>query len=159
MTTVPKARVLKSGDSSSKPRGSAPPEHVIELAPRTVPRTLVAWLLLGGRGAFGWGFAVFGMLIALIVVPFAMPDLASYDATTFGTVQHVEVASTTKHGDPYEWRVTYAFGDPNGQLRHGVSYSSDRVEKNSERMVEYTRADPNVSRLRGVRRSREVRSR
>jgi hypothetical protein len=155
MTTVPSARVVKGGDveSSAGERDLAPPINVIALAPRTVPRAFVARLLFGGPlGAFGWVFAAFGMIFTLVFVPRSMPDFTSYDMTATATVEHVETTTMSENKE-HVLRVTYTFEDAEGQLHRGQSYTRDPVETNSERTVEYTRADPDVSRLRGMRRS------
>jgi hypothetical protein len=150
--TLPSARAVKVADVVPAPRPSDRPKQVIELAPRKVPASLVARLLFGSPlGVFGWIFAAFGMLFVLLFVPRALPDFTSYDGTAFGEVEHVEKTNMSENDD-HIWRVAYTFEDNAGRVHHGESYTTDDVTPHTERLVEYTRANPNVSRLKGMSR-------
>jgi hypothetical protein len=152
VTRIPEARVIKGGESSSDKRVGAAPADDIRHAPRELPPELTVKLLFGGLAVQAWWVAVICMTVALLYSPNAKPDNATYDATASGTVTQVEKTDTRrgKHSDPV-LRVSYVFEDSAGGEHHGVSYADHGVKPNSAHLVEYTRANPDVSRLQGMR--------
>lgn len=149
--TLPSARAVKIADAVPA-RSSDQPLHVIELAPRKVPASLVTRLLFGGfLAGFGWFFTAFGMLFVLVALPGSLPDFRSYDTHGVADIQRVEDTRKSEN-DKTVLRVAYTFEDDAGQPHHGVSYTTDPVDPHATRGVEYSRAHPEMSRLHGMRR-------
>jgi hypothetical protein len=140
--TVPKARIIKGGDS---PTGESAPQRALSPAD-TIRR------LFGGLGVYGWFFAAFGVVFAAGMLPKVKPDFASYDATARGTVVHVERTNDKVNDDPV-MRVSYTFEDSAGRSHQGASYTTYPIEPDTGRIVEYERDDPGLSRLDGMDRT------
>lgn len=149
---ITKCSSVKVPDVDLPSNPSDRPLHIIELAPRKVPASLVVRLLFGSPpGVFGWIFAAFGMLFVLLFVPRSLPDFTSYDATALAEVDRVE-ATKMSENDHSIFRVTYTFADDAGHVHHGQSYTTDEVVPHVEHIAHYVRAHPDESRLDDMRR-------
>jgi hypothetical protein len=124
--------------------------NLLRLPPRAVPRPLV-WRLQFAHvlGIGGWVTAAAGFLACLIVLPMADVNPPDYDRKTQAAIADVEDSGAEENGSPI-YRVHYTFVDEGGVARRGVSYTKDSAV-HGNREVEYVAADPDQSRLVGMR--------
>ncbi|MGH9779701.1 MAG: DUF3592 domain-containing protein, partial [Candidatus Acidiferrales bacterium] len=125
--------------------------------PRPVPFLLRAQVLFGGVFSFiGWVFFTFGMVFAVVFGSFA--DLTSWyhfrhsPATASGTLLEVkETGASENNNRIYAYR--YSFQAEGGDYE-GVSYRTGRHHEAGEQVtIEYVEGNPELSRIRGMRRA------
>jgi hypothetical protein len=153
MHEIPGARVIRggAGDGRAPAAEVAPVGPVLRLAPRALPRGLV-WRLIFSRAAiFGWLFASFSMLFAMVFLPSADLSFATYDRQASATTTSIEATSSEELGSEV-YRVSYTFLDEAGVERRGESYTTDPPAALGSWRVDYRSDDPSESRLDGMRR-------
>ncbi|MCD4824453.1 MAG: DUF3592 domain-containing protein [Phycisphaerae bacterium] len=139
--------------------------NILDLAspPRDVPLLVRGNVLFGGYlSLFGWVFFGFGMFFVWAFVgnvDYSVVHFQGQLATAEGTVTHCEESSFSKDNSNTSENTPiyanhYTFTDSDGRERSDVSYASgEQLEPGKSVTLEFPQGKPELSRIKGMRRS------